>query len=105
MIEGAVGGIIFAAIASVVFFYGLVPLIVGEGARAPNWWGCLIYGVVIGLAGIIGDLSESLLKRDMERKDSSRWLPGLGGVLDILDSVLMAAPPAYLCWVAGLVGP
>ena len=104
-IEGAVGGVVFAAIASLVFFYVLVPLIVGADARVPEWWGCLVYGVVIALAGIIGDLSESLLKRDMERKDSSRWLPGLGGVLDILDSVLMAAPPAYLCWVAGLVGP
>ena len=104
-IEGAVGGVVFAAIAAAVFFYGLIPLIVSADARVPAWWGCLVYGVVIALAGIIGDLSESLLKRDMERKDSSRWLPGLGGVLDILDSVLMAAPPAYLCWVAGLVGP
>lgn len=104
-IEGAVGGVAFASIASFVFFYVLVPMIVGTDARLPAWWGCLIYGVVIAVAGIIGDLSESLLKRDMDRKDSSRWLPGLGGVLDILDSVLMAAPPAYLCWVAGLVGP
>jgi len=104
-IEGAVGGVIFAIIASAVFYYGLVPLIVGTEARLPVWWGCLVYGVVVALAGIIGDLSESLFKRDMDRKDSSRWLPGLGGVLDILDSVLMAAPPAYLCWVAGLVGP
>jgi phosphatidate cytidylyltransferase len=104
-IEGAVGGVVFAAIASVVFFYGLAPLIVGTDARVPEWWACLLYGVVIAVAGIIGDLSESLLKRDMDRKDSSRWLPGLGGVLDILDSVLMAAPPAYLCWVSGLVGP
>jgi len=104
-IEGAIGGVAFAAFAAAVFFYGLVPLIVGSDARLPTWWGCLIYGVVIALSGIIGDLSESLLKRDMQRKDSSRWLPGLGGVLDILDSVLMAAPPAYFCWVAGLVGP
>jgi len=104
-IEGAVGGVVFGAIASAVFFYGLAPWIVGTDARVPEWWACLLYGVVIAVAGIIGDLSESLLKRDMDRKDSSRWLPGLGGVLDILDSVLMAAPPAYLCWVVGLVGP
>lgn len=104
-IEGAVGGVVFAVVAAAVFFYALVPLIVGADARLPAWRACLVYGVAIALAGIIGDLSESLLKRDMDRKDSSRWLPGLGGVLDILDSVLMAAPPAYLCWVAGLVGP
>jgi len=104
-IEGAVGGALFAVIAAAVYFYTLVPLIVGADARMPAWWSCLIYGVVIAVAGMIGDLSESLFKRDMDRKDSSRWLPGLGGVLDILDSVLMSAPPAYLCWVAGLVGP
>ncbi len=104
-IEGAVGGLLFAAVASAVFFYGIVPWMVGADARRPAWWACVLYGLVVAVAGVIGDLSESLLKRDMDRKDSSRWLPGLGGVLDILDSVLMAAPPAYFCWVAGLVGP
>ena len=54
---------------------------------------------------MIGDLAESLLKRDMQRKDSSSWLPGLGGVLDIIDAVLVAAPVGWLCWVLGLVGP
>ena len=40
----------------------------------------MIYGLVVSITGMIGDLAESLLKRDMEQKDSSRWLPGLGGV-------------------------
>jgi phosphatidate cytidylyltransferase len=65
----------------------------------------LLYGLILAAAGMHGDLAESMLKRDMQRKDSSTWLPGLGGVLDIVDSVLVAAPCAYLCWVLGLVGP
>jgi phosphatidate cytidylyltransferase len=54
---------------------------------------------------MVGDLAESLFKRDMGRKDSSTWMPGFGGVLDILDSPMLAAPVAYLCWIGGLVGP
>jgi phosphatidate cytidylyltransferase len=61
--------------------------------------------VVLALVGMFGDLAESLLKRDLGKKDSSRWLPGLGGILDMIDSLLFAAPVAYLCWAAGLVGP
>ena len=58
----------------------------------------------LALAGMIGDLAESLLKRDMQRKDSSTWLPGLGGVLDIIDAPLVAGPVAWLCW-SRAVGP
>ena len=52
---------------------------------------------------MVGDLAESLIKRDVEQKDSSDWVPGFGGVLDILDSALLAAPVAYACWAFGLV--
>ena len=40
----------------------------------------IVYGIVLAVAGMLGDLAESLLKRETERKDSSNWLPGLGGV-------------------------
>ena len=80
-------------------------MIVGEAGEPQVWWGCWLYGLIVALAGMVGDLVESLLKRDMGRKDSSRWLPGLGGVLDVVDSVLMAAPQALLCWWLGVVGP
>jgi phosphatidate cytidylyltransferase len=51
----------------------------------------------VAVAGMLGDLAESLLKRDLGVKDSSTWMPGFGGVLDLLDSILFAAPVAYLC--------
>jgi phosphatidate cytidylyltransferase len=59
--------------------------------------------LIVGIAGMLGDLAESLLKRDAGKKDSSPWMPGFGGVLDVLDSILFAAPVAYLCWAMGLV--
>jgi phosphatidate cytidylyltransferase len=104
-IEGGLGGILTACACSYLFFAVIAPWIVGPDAAAPSLWGCLVYGVVVSVAGVVGDLAESLLKRDMERKDSSRWMPGLGGVLDVLDSLLIASPAAYLCWIAGIVGP
>lgn len=102
-IEGAIGGIVAACLASWIFFQFIAPQILRAGTAPSPLWGVLLYGAIIAVAGMLGDLSESLLKRDMERKDSSRWLPGLGGVLDILDSLLAAAPPAYVCWAAGIV--
>jgi phosphatidate cytidylyltransferase len=103
--EGAVGGVATACVASWMFFRFAGPWFVGVGYAPPPLWASLAYGLVLALAGMTGDLAESLLKRDMERKDSSTWLPGLGGVLDIVDAVLVAAPVSYLCWVLGLVGP
>ena len=55
-----------------------------------------IFGVVLGGIGQVGDLLESLMKRDAEVKDSGRLIPGFGGILDVMDSPLFAAPFAYL---------
>jgi len=49
----------------------------------------------LGLAGQLGDLAESLIKRDCQVKDTGSLLPGLGGVLDVLDSLLFTAPLLY----------
>ena len=57
------------------------------------------FGLTVGLAGVAGDLAESLLKRDAGLKDAGQSIPGFGGVLDVLDSVLFAAPVAYVWFV------
>ena len=61
--------------------------------------------MLVTAAGVAGDLAVSLLKRDAGLKNSSSWMPGFGGVLDVLDSILFAAPLAYLLWLVRLVGP
>ena len=64
--------------------------------RDPHWWQGFLFGAVIGGIGQAGDLLESLMKRDAEVKDSGSLVPGFGGILDIIDSPLLAAPFAYL---------
>jgi phosphatidate cytidylyltransferase len=97
-IEGACGAVAFAVLGSWLVAGLLFPYCLGMAVT-----GWLLYGILVGLAGLFGDLAESLLKRDVGAKDSSEWLPGFGGVLDILDSILFAAPVAYACWAMGLI--
>ncbi len=103
--EGAVGAIMFAILGAWLVFELLAPRLGSSSPQSAGLeaWRWIAYGVIVGIAGLLGDLAESLLKRDAGRKDSSRWMPGFGGVLDVLDSILFAAPVAYLCWVLGLV--
>jgi len=61
-----------------------------------TWPKALLFGVLIGGVGQAGDLLESLMKRDAEVKDSGSLIPGFGGLLDVIDSPLLAAPAAYL---------
>jgi len=72
------------------------PFINGNTGFELPWWKGVIFGAIIGAIGQLGDLLESLMKRDAEVKDSGRLVPGYGGALDIIDSPLLAAPFAYL---------
>jgi phosphatidate cytidylyltransferase len=85
--EGLAGGLVVAALAAFAFnrWAGVLP----------GNFSALGFGLAVGLAGVFGDLAESLIKRDCARKDASQTVPGFGGVLDVVDSVLFAAPVAY----------
>ena len=63
------------------------------------WWFGAIFGLVILVAATFGDLAESLIKRDLGIKDMSSWLPGHGGFLDRLDSILPSAAAAYALYL------
>ena len=101
-VEGAIGGLVAGCFGAWLMFNWLGPTMVDSTPGTP-WWGWLLFGVVLTVAGVVGDLAESLLKRDADRKDSSTWLPGLGGILDFMDSLLSAAPFAYLFWSCDIV--
>lgn len=98
--EGFWGGLITAILVSIgvgtlLLAGGLLP----ESANALGYpWGLLLFGLLMALVSVAGDLCASLLKRDAAVKDSGNSLPGLGGVLDILDSPLLAAPVAWFFW-------
>lgn len=92
--QGAVGGMLVSVLVAVGIQAGW-PVIPG------GWLGAIGFGLTVGLAGIAGDLAESLIKRDLQTKDASHTLPGFGGVLDVIDSLLFAAPVAYLWFTIG----
>lgn len=97
-VEGAVGAIFGGIAGAAIVVFLVSQFIIGVEVPKPWWW-FLVYGVAVTLAGMVGDLAESLLKRDAQIKDSSSWLPGLGGVLDVIDSLVFAAPVSFVIWL------
>jgi phosphatidate cytidylyltransferase len=90
--EGLAGGLV-TAMAAAVAINRLGPALPGSDLTAVG------FGLTVGGAGVLGDLAESLLKRQYRQKDASHTMPGFGGVLDVVDSIVFAAPVAY-CWLA-----
>lgn len=85
--EGVVGGVVLAVAGVLVARYTFADFL--------ETWHAAVIGVILAAAGIIGDLVESMIKRDADIKDASGAIPGHGGVLDRFDSLLFAAPLLY----------
>ena len=85
--EGLAGSVIFTVIGGVLAFKYIMTM---------HWWIGVIVGLMIVFTATCGDLIESAMKRDLELKDMGSLLPGHGGILDRLDSVLISAPALWL---------
>ena len=91
-LEGLAGGLLVGTLAAMLINR------LGPALRGDDWTAAG-FGLTVGAAGVVGDLAESLIKRECRQKDASQVMPGFGGVLDVVDSILYAAPVAYL-WLA-----
>ncbi|MGD9238919.1 MAG: phosphatidate cytidylyltransferase [Desulfobacterales bacterium] len=87
-IEGSIGGLAANLVVGAIGKYFFLPEI--------PWGLCLLFFIVVGVAGQVGDLFESELKRSSGIKDSGGILPGHGGILDRIDALLFASPVAYV---------
>ena len=87
-VEGLIGGLAGGVITCVVL------CLIGNVLH--SWLLAALLGLVLGGLGQLGDLAESIFKRDAHEKDSDHSVPGFGGILDVVDSVLVPAPLAYM---------
>ncbi|MCA9290663.1 MAG: phosphatidate cytidylyltransferase [Phycisphaerales bacterium] len=91
--EGLAGGVVTAALVG-TGMAALSRMYLGEADHVPIWGGT-ICGIAFAIVGQLGDLTMSLFKRGAGLKDSSKILPGMGGIMDVLDSPLMVSPVAF----------
>lgn len=94
-VEGSIGGLVCGMVAALIVF-GVAGAI---GIPVPGWLAVSGFGLLVAASAQLGDLMESMIKRDCARKDASDTLPGFGGVLDVMDSLLFAGPVAYGYWL------
>ncbi len=88
--EGFAGAILVSTLGSLGF-----AMLSGDNLNGINAGHAIAVGVILGSAAVMGDLIESTLKRAARVKDSGNWVPGIGGVLDLIDSLLFNAPLMY----------
>jgi phosphatidate cytidylyltransferase len=91
-LEGGIAGLMGSVLLAFVLRWEAIDVL---PARHFDVWGTALFGLLVGFAGMMGDLSESLLKRSAGVKDASQLVPGYGGLLDVMDSLVVAAPVAY----------
>lgn len=103
-VEGLIGGMIVGVLVSWIYFRMFVGWLYGDNWVNYGLMGPVLLGVVLTLAGLVGDLLESVVKRETDFKDSSNVLPGLGGLWDVTDSLLPAGVAGYLVVAADLLG-
>jgi phosphatidate cytidylyltransferase len=89
--EGFAGAIVASTGASLLFVH-----LAAARMPAMNWKHATVLGIILSAAAVVGDLIESLFKREAGLKDSGKLFPGIGGILDLLDSLLFNAPIMYL---------
>jgi phosphatidate cytidylyltransferase len=89
--EGFGGAIVVSTGASLLFTHFFADRMAGM-----NWRHAIVIGVILSVAAVVGDLIESIFKREAGVKDSGKFFPGIGGILDLLDSLLFNAPLMYL---------
>jgi len=94
---GAWGALGTSSLSCAVWLYFGPRIFFDNAIPCPLGWS-LLYGAIIGVVGLTGDLAESLIKRDVQKKDSAELMPGFGGLLDLLDSVIFAGPVALVLW-------
>ena len=93
-VEGAIGGVVGGTICGLIF-KGLFDLWWPQLSAVLGWVPVVLFGIILSVVAIVGDLIESLLKRDAQVKDAGALLPGMGGVLDRIDAPLLAVPVFY----------
>ena len=99
-VEGLIGGLVLAGVIGAVL--AVTGGAAATGRELPLWFGAAC-GVLLGGIGQLGDLTMSLFKRGAGVKDASHVLPGMGGIMDVMDSPLLVAPVAF--WIFVVVLP